>query len=244
MRRVGLAAFDNKQTAFDTLGSSILQQQVEELNTQLSVFQNALTFFAMEHGEEIRSNPQFRAQFAKMCTSIGVDPFASSSANKKGTLWGKFLGKDVSDFYFELAVRVIELCRITRNENGGLISISEVKTRLADTSNISSGDITDDDIEQAVKTLNVLGDGFDLQKVGKKMMIRSVPQELSTDQAAILEACQALGYVTVGILQDNLGWKRVRSMMVLTDMLAAGLIWIDEGGTTETQYWLPSWMDL
>lgn len=64
-----------------------------------------------------------------MCTAIGVDPLASSS-NKKGSFWAEMLGTSVNDFYFELAVRVVEVCRRTREENGGLIAVAEVKDRI------------------------------------------------------------------------------------------------------------------
>ena len=65
-----------------------------------------------------------------MCTAIGVDPLASST-NKKGSFWAEMLGTSVNDFYFELAVRVVEVCRRTREENGGLIAIGEVKERIS-----------------------------------------------------------------------------------------------------------------
>jgi len=64
-----------------------------------------------------------------MCTAIGVDPLASSS-NKKGSFWAEMLGTSVNDFYFELAVRVVEVCRRTRDENGGFIAVAEVKDRI------------------------------------------------------------------------------------------------------------------
>lgn len=242
MKKVGLAAFEDKTAAFSSLSTDILQKDAEQLSTQLSVFQSALSYFAVEHAKEIRTNATFRSEFAKMCTAIGVDPLASSSSNKKGSLWASILGNDVNDFYFELAIRVIELCRLTRDENGGLISVSEVQTRLADKSQVNPVQVTVDDIERSVKSLTVLGNGFELVQLSNKSMIRSVPSELSTDQASILGACEILGYVTVSMLQDNLGWSAARSSAVLNDMVVAGLVWIDSEGT-ETEYWAPQWMD-
>ena len=40
------------------------------------------------------------------------------------------LGGSVNDFYFGLAVRVVEVCRATRAENGGLISVREIRERV------------------------------------------------------------------------------------------------------------------
>lgn len=79
-----------------------------------------------------------------MCNAIGVDPLAASNVKGKGnkalgllpgaaeggSFWTQILGGDVNDFYFEVAVRVVELCRETRNENGGLIGVEECRTRV------------------------------------------------------------------------------------------------------------------
>lgn len=40
------------------------------------------------------------------------------------------LGTSVNDFYFELAVKVVEVCGMTREENGGLIGVKEVRERI------------------------------------------------------------------------------------------------------------------
>ena len=64
-----------------------------------------------------------------MCSAIGVDPLASSS-KKGGSFWAEMLGTSVNDFYFELAVRVVEVCRRTREENRGLIAVEEVRDRI------------------------------------------------------------------------------------------------------------------
>lgn len=244
MRKVGLAAFENRERSaqqYSDLSTSLIRQQSKELSTQLEVFRSTLAYFAVEHAQEIRTNPSFRTQFAQMCANIGVDPLASSRQNKKGgSLWANLLGRDVNDFYFELAVKVIELSRITRDTNGGLIAVSEIQRRLANAS--PPLDVTQDDVERAVKSLKVLGKGFDLVQVAGTQYIRSVPSELSSDQSAVLAACEALGFVSVSILRDNLSWEPVRSSYVLDDMVRAGVIWVDEQGL-ETEYWAPSWIE-
>jgi ESCRT-II complex subunit VPS22 len=94
------------------------------------MFQSLLEQFAQTHAKDIRSNPTYRAEFARMCNAIGVDPLTSSSGKNEGSFWAQMLGTSVNDFYFELAVRVVEVCRDTREENGGLISVVEVKDRI------------------------------------------------------------------------------------------------------------------
>ncbi|KAK4968767.1 ESCRT II complex subunit Dot2, partial [Elasticomyces elasticus] len=106
-RGIGLSAFTRNtltDAAYSSHGASLRQSHAESLQNQLSVFQAALHSFSLTHGDEIRSNPQFRAEFARMCNAIGVDPLASSNrrakGGEKGSLWGQMLGGSVNDFYF------------------------------------------------------------------------------------------------------------------------------------------------
>lgn len=54
----------------------------------------------------------------------------------------------------------------------------------------------------------------------------------------MLEAIQVLGYVSVSMLQVNLGWERARAKTVVDDLLADGLVWLDAQGE-ENEYWSP-----
>lgn len=81
-----------------------------------------------------------------MCNAIGVDPLAGSNVKGKGagkggigSLWAKVLGGDVNDFYFELAVRVVEVCRRSRGENGGLLGVEECKEQVKKGRGIGGG---------------------------------------------------------------------------------------------------------
>ena len=138
---VGLAAFDRSRLTsaqFASHGSSLRSTDARALETQLAVFRSLLQNFAQTHARDIRSDPSFRAQFARMCAAIGVDPLASSSSPSSGSsssggggsIWAQLLGRSVNDFYFELAVRAVEVCGATRGENGGLIGVQELRERV------------------------------------------------------------------------------------------------------------------
>lgn len=139
---VGLAAFDRSRLTsaqFASHGTSLRNTNAQALETQLAVFRSLLQQFAQTHARDIRSDPSFRAQFARMCAAIGVDPLASSNNNNSGgggvgvgvgSIWAQLLGRSVNDFYFELAVRVVEVCGATRGENGGLIGVRELTDRV------------------------------------------------------------------------------------------------------------------
>ncbi|KAJ5543077.1 hypothetical protein N7535_005506 [Penicillium sp. DV-2018c] len=271
-RGVGLGAFANRTQAtqsYATHGANLRSTHTASLQTQLSVFQSLLHTFALEHSSTIKSNPTFRAEFARMCNTIGVDPLAASNIKGKngrrglgegGSFWTQIMGGDMNDFYFEVAVRVVELCRETRSENGGLIGVEECRKRVGKGKAIGSGlevseyevhlsmtckKVTDlvfgldsDDILRAVRSLEPLGSGFSIINVGSKQFIRSIPKELNTDQATVLEAIQVLGYVSVSMLQLNLNWEKARAQTVIDDLLADGLVWLDAQGP-EKEYWSP-----
>ncbi|KAB8339292.1 hypothetical protein FH972_022225 [Carpinus fangiana] len=256
-RRPGLSAFSRNtitSAQYASHGSQLRSSHASSLQTQLSVFQSLLHQFSVSHAKEIRSNPQFRNEFARMCNAIGVDPLLSSSSGRRsgnhgsegsaagGSLWAKMLGGSVNDFYFELAVRVVEICRETRAENGGMIALTEVKTRVSKGRGIGgSMEVSEEDILRAVQSLEPLGSGFVVLKIGSKQMIRSVPKELNIDQSVVLEAMQVLGYVAISMLQVNLGWGRARCVAVIDDLISDGLVWVDRQAE-ETEYWGSAWI--
>lgn len=143
----GLAAFDRARLTsaqYASHGSTLRTTNSAALETQLSVFRSLLQQFAQTHAKDIRSNPTFRAQFARMCAAIGVDPLAASSnSGSNGSIWAQLLGRSVNDFYFELAVRVVEVCGETRGENGGLIEVRKVRERIVRGRVEGASDITE-----------------------------------------------------------------------------------------------------
>ncbi|KFH43935.1 Vacuolar-sorting protein-like protein [Hapsidospora chrysogenum ATCC 11550] len=248
---VGIGAFDRSRLTsahFASHGSNLRATNTEALSTQLSVFRSLLQQFAQTHAKDIRSDPAFRAQFARMCTAIGVDPLASSAGGGGsdggggGGLWAQLLGGSVNDFYFELAVRVVEVCSRTRGENGGLIGLRELTERVSRGRMEGSAAISEDDVRRAVGTLKPLGGGYAVLRVGRREYVRSVPRELGTDQAAVVEAAQVLGYVSVGMLRDNLGWEGARCRTVIDDLVSRGMLWVDKQTGGEWEYWSPSFM--
>ena len=252
---VGLSAFSNAAISSDQYarhGAALRSNHADALANQLSVFQAALHNFSLTHAKDIRSNPTFRAEFARMCHAIGVDPLAGS--NVKGaaaaagggkSVWAKMLGSSVNDFYFELAVRVVEVCRETRSENGGMIALSEVKQRIEKGRGLVGGgmEVTEDDIERALESLEPLGGMFKTKTLGSHKFIRSVPKELNPDQSKVLEVIQILGgSVTVSTLRANLGWEDARAVAVMDDLVADSLLWVDLQAE-ETEFWSPTAMN-
>ncbi|KAK0268488.1 ESCRT II complex subunit Dot2 [Friedmanniomyces endolithicus] len=215
-RGVGLSAFTNAAIASDQYarhGQALRTSHAEALANQLSVFQAALHNFSLTHAKDIRSNPTFRAEFARMCNAIGVDPLAGSNvkgaggsaAGGKGSVWAKMLGSSVNDFYFELGVRVVEVCRETRGENGGMIAVAELqKSVTKGRAGLVGGgmEVTDDDVLRAIESLEPLGGMFKLQTLGGN-------------------------------------WERARAIAVMDDLVADSLVWVDSQAD-ETEFWSPA----
>lgn len=113
-----------------------------------------------------------------MCAPLGVDPLSS----KKG-FWDGVLG--IGEFYYELAVKVAEVCLASRTRNGGIMSVQEVQSILrkrgtkfrfsqidSDGENDSGGcKYSREDIITAIGKLSKLKSGFKIVQVGNTTMV-------------------------------------------------------------------------
>ncbi|KAJ3228309.1 Vacuolar protein sorting-associated protein SNF8 [Clydaea vesicula] len=194
MRRgAGISGIQKKQqtkTNFNKVAKSIQDNQIQLLQTQLSQFQINLEKFAAKHKNDIKKDPVFRAHFQQMCSKIGVDPLASN----KG-FWAEFLG--VGDFYYELAVQVIQVCLATKASNGGLIEINELRSSVEKMRGNHLQSISNDDIIRSIKTLSPLvGKGcYTLIDVGDKTLIQSLPREFNMDYLKCLEVAEVQKFI-------------------------------------------------
>ena len=69
--------------------------------------------------------------------------------------------------------------------------------------------------------------------------IRSIPKELNPDQATVLQIAGKSGFVSLGMLKVNLGWEDERSKSVLEELVVEGMVWVDDDGGEEREYWIP-----
>ncbi|KAI8828974.1 EAP30/Vps36 family-domain-containing protein [Chytriomyces cf. hyalinus JEL632] len=235
MRKRGIQGLTHQhavKSQLERVGNELNQQQLEQLKGQLALFKQNLEQFSIKYKNEIRSNPQFRAHFQNMCASIGVDPLASN----KG-FWAELLG--VGDFYYELAVQIAEICLATRERNGGLIDLQDLKGHLSKMRGSKAQKISDEDIAQAVKSMATLGSGFEIVKFGSRKMVQSQPRELNTDYETVMTVAQDTGYVTVAGAAASLSWDVDRVEQVLTRLLQDGVCWTDQQ-VHPPQFWVAS----
>ncbi|EEB09714.1 EAP30 family protein Dot2 [Schizosaccharomyces japonicus yFS275] len=234
-RRYGLSAFaDDMEERLAEIGREINDQQKSELTNQLSTFQEALKAFAREHAAELRQNASFRKTFAQMAIEAGLDPLVSGPGASAWSAVG------MSNFDYQVAVRVIEVCQATQQENGGLLSVSTICQNLNQENEASGQEwLVEQDIVRAVNNLKVLGPGCVIENLGKTQYVRTLPLELSGDQTKVLQAAQVLGYITVDMLRDNLGWELYRCQCALKDLVGKSLVWVDEQAK-QPEYWSAS----
>ena len=120
--------------------------------------------------------------------------------------------------------------------NGGVISFEELEKV-----HFRKLKVGIDDLEKSIDMLKSL-ECFEIFQIRGKKFLRSVPNELTSDQTKILEICSILGYSSISLLRANLEWEAVRSKSALDEMVANGLLWIDYQGGVEALYWDPSWI--
>lgn len=215
-----------KKTA-DELKAVSMKSAVETVEK----LQVKLAEFAKDHRSEIQDDPAFRSQFLQMCGPLGVDPLVS----QKG-FWAKTLGLGIGDFYYELAVKVAELCFATRSRNGGIMAVNEVVGTL----NKRKKAYSVGDISIAVNKLATLGGGFRIMTVGKSDMIVSVPTELDQDHMEIMSLAQdGKGCVNVDEVMQELNWSSERAERAVTLLLQEGMAWKDDYMGISF-YWFPS----
>jgi ESCRT-II complex subunit VPS22 len=214
----------------------IKKVSIESAVETVEKLQIKLAEFAKNHRTEIQNDPAFRQKFLQMCGPLGVDPLVSPKS-----FWAKALGVGMGDFYYELAVKIAEVCYATRTRNGGIIAMLEVYETLNRKKKIYSMA----DIPIAIKKLAILGGGFRVVKVGKSDMIVSVPTELDQDHMEVMSLAQGgegggqVGCVTKDDVIHKLRWSDERAERAISLLLQEGMAWKDDYHGISF-YWFPS----
>lgn len=149
----------------------------------------------------------------------------------------------VGDFYYELAIQIVEVCVATSKQNGGLISLDELllRVRNARAKSPSAQDVSQDDILRAIKKLRALGDGFTVIEPANsrgRVLVQCIPGELSMDHTAVLNSLQTRSSFTARQLRDEFQWSPDRIQSAIDLMIKEGLVWVDSS-EREPEYYFP-----
>ena len=191
-------------------------------------------FTATLRQDEINHDSHFRMQFMQMCQVTGVDPLASGKS-----FWGELLG-GMNDYYYELAVQAVDICLRQRSRSGGLLKLSFVHDKIAERRSHYSQEVSSHDVEMAIGTLGVLGNGYKILHLKGQALVQSVPCELSADHSQVLELAEGEGYTTAESLTGVLGWTQPRVRAVLGLLLREGMAWVDDQAEGGVRYYFPS----
>jgi len=158
-----------------------------------------------------------------MCKEIGVDPLAS----KKG-FWDQMLG--VADFYYELAIQVVNICIATRKFNGGFLEESDCLRLLKKMRKSSQKEVSTKDLERAIEELKDLGSEFRMIQTGNKKVICSVSIELTQDHMVLMNLAEENGgWITFSLTRSKLPQfsQKDRFLKSINFLLKEGMAWED-----------------
>ena len=164
----------------------------------------------------------------------------------------------MGEFYYELGVKVAEVCIASRSRNGGIISVSEVRTILlsrgtkfkflsADNTSAKGAAYTEHDIITSIQKLSHLGSGFRTITVGKNIIIVSVPMELDNNHLQVMniaqeehsnDASDCYGRVTKVQIKNATKWENERIQRSIELLLRQGMAWLDVHDGVDS-YWFP-----
>lgn len=168
-------SFNKKQLFKEKLkekATEISENEINQLTKQMETFKTNLQEFAFKYKDEIKRNSEFRKQFQDMCAHVGVDPLASS----KG-FFAEMLG--VGDYYYELAVQIIEICNSMQERTGGLIYLDQIHDRIQKVRSRFVSDVSLDDCRRAIKKLDIFGNAFTLIQMNNGRSMVNFKNEIS-----------------------------------------------------------------
>jgi ESCRT-II complex subunit VPS22 len=206
------------------VGENARSELRSRLREQLHDFQSALQRLAAKHRKQIASDPEFRANFARMCSSLGVDPLASSRSGVARALgwWG--------DLDHELGVQAIEACIALRERSGGLVPLSDALHFVQQRRGPHATRVSKDDVARAVGRLKPLGGGWGIvTSANGERFVRSLPVELDSDHGSVLSAARdSGGFISCSALSDVTGWHQQRAQAALDALIEKGIAMIDD----------------
>ncbi len=226
-RKVGVAAIKARQEdkeKYSKVGTQLETEKLSSVQDTLTNFKTSLTEFARKHKSRINQDPEFRQQFHQMCISVGVDPLASG----KG-FWADLLG--IGDFYYELSVKILNICLQTRSINGGIITLKDLLYRLRDYhgKNQSIMRINREDLLRALEKVSVLGNSIRVVSLpSKEKVVLSIPMEINVEHEIIINyAMESNGCIPRDQFLLSSNWTLDRFHRVLNPLIEEGAVWID-----------------
>lgn len=222
---MGLRRIEEKITqeaALKVKGSQLALKNLEEMSNQVQKLHKELQRLESRYKSDIKKNPDLAQKVMKLREELGL-PLAIGifDVGDKPSLKDRLKGKDEYTNY--LALRILEVGKLSRSRSGGILSVSDLILKLNDENKgivVSISDVND-----ALKLLVSNGLIHQVRKLVGMKIIEFLDPQLSQDNQTILEiAAQTNGQITLTELVQKTSWSIERIERGLNSLISKKIV--------------------
>lgn len=236
---MGLRDIEKKikiKSAFKVKEAELIIKELEQMIENVKTIKKQLKKFESKYKKQIAENKDYYDKLASLREELGLPTEIGVFDWKEApTLKDKLTGRG---FYDVLANEILELGKELTEENGGIMSVSELWTEL---NKKRPGKLVSiDDLYRALSKLidAKLIPPFKVLESGVKI-VEFTPIEFSPDHDVILSFASRTGYVTKEDLLLRTGWAEERIQRCLDFFEEQGIARVDRSYAEGTKYWFP-----
>ena len=222
---MGLRRIEEKITqeaALKVKGSQLALKNLEEMSNQVQKLHKELQRLETRYKSDIKKNPDLAQKVMKLREELGL-PLAIGiyDVGDKPSIKDRLQGKDEYTNY--LALRILEVGKLSRSRSGGILSVSDLILKLNDENKgivVSISDVND-----ALKLLVSNGLIHQVRKLVGMKIIEILDPQLSQDNQTILEiAAQTNGQITLTELVQKTSWSLERIERGLNSLISKKIV--------------------
>ncbi|MCK4848023.1 MAG: hypothetical protein KAT16_03250 [Candidatus Heimdallarchaeota archaeon] len=217
---MGLRRIEEKITreaALKVKGSQLALQNLEEMSKQIHGLHKELQRLESRYKSDIKKNPDLAQKVMKLREKLGL-PLAIGifDVGDRPSIKARLQGKD--EYFNYLALRILEVGKLSRPRTGGILSVSDLILKLNDENKgivVSISDVND-----ALKLLVSNGLIHQIRKLVGMKIIEFLDPQLTQDNQTILEiAAQTNGQITLTELVQKTSWSIERVEIGLNSLI-------------------------
>jgi len=217
---MGLRRIEEKLTQEAELkrkGTKLALKSLEELSQKVHQLHDELQKLEKTYEGDFKKNPQLAQRLMLIREELGLPKaLGIYEVGKKPGMIDKLKGKD--DYLNYISLRIIEIGKDTRLRTGGLLSVSELLTRLNDESKGIT--ISINDMNSALKMLEENGMIHAIKKLAGIKIVEFLDPKLSDDHQLILDlAAQYNGEIGLSELLRKTSWTIERVNTALDSLI-------------------------
>jgi len=211
-----------KEAALKVKGSQLALQNLEEMSKQVQELHKELQRLESRYKSDIKKNSDLAQKVMKLREELGL-PLAIGifDVGDKPSIKARLQGKD--EYLNYLALRIIEIGKLSRTRSGGILSVSDLILKLNDES--KGIVISISDVNNALKLLVSNGLIHQVRKLVGMKIIEFIDPQLTQDNQIILEmAAQTNGQITLTELVQKTSWSIERIERGLNTLISKKIV--------------------